>query len=121
MPLSDREQQILQEIERHLYEHDPKFARGVSSKTLHGGGAHDFRRGLLLFGAGFALLVAFFFRPAVWIGVAAFLLMLAGAVIAYHNGRRVGTSPIASLRQSASAPFRHLGDRMSKLRRRDDT
>lgn len=36
MPLSDREQRILEEIERQFYEDDPAFAVSVSSTRLSG-------------------------------------------------------------------------------------
>ena len=36
MPLDDREQKILEEIERHLYEEDPRLARTVATAPLGG-------------------------------------------------------------------------------------
>lgn len=125
MPLSDREQQILQEIERHLYEQDPKFAQQVATKTFRNTSARDFRRGVLLFLAGLGALVGFFLKTWVWVGVLAFAMMLGGAVLAYHNGRKLGgeslrrpgrPSPFAKV----SRFFGNLEDRMRNSRKGDD-
>ncbi len=51
MPLSEHEQKILEEIERQLYEQDPKFARNVASKARKGHSARNLRRGIVLSGA----------------------------------------------------------------------
>ena len=123
MPLSDREQQILQEIERHLYEQDPKFAHGVAAKTLKNTSARDFRRGLLLFLGGLAALVGFVVTTALWAGVLAFLMMLGGAILAYQNGRKLGAEPLRALRRGASLSkiFGNIEGRMRNLRRKDDS
>lgn len=101
MPLSDREQQILQEIEDQLYEQDPDFVRGVSSTTLHVHLLRNVRRGIAAFVAGFAVLVFFFVQPRLYIGVIAFLLMLAAAVYIYDNLRKVGSEQLRTLREQA--------------------
>jgi VIT1/CCC1 family predicted Fe2+/Mn2+ transporter len=123
MPLSDREQQILQEIERHLYEQDPKFAHGVAAKTLKSASARNFRRGILLFLAGLTALVAFFATTQVWWGVVAFLLMLGGATMAYHHGRKLGAEPLRALRSGTPLAklFGNLEGRMRNLRRKDES
>jgi Protein of unknown function (DUF3040) len=123
MPLSDREQQILQEIERHLYEQDPKFAHGVAAKTLKSASARSFRRGILLFLAGLGALVAFFATTQVWWGVVAFLRMLGGATLAYHHGRKLGAEPLRALRSGTSLAklFGSLEGRMRNLRRKDES
>lgn len=99
MPLSDREQQILQDIERRLYEQDPEFAHGVAATTLHTHLIVRIRRGVLLFLVGVAMLVTFFFLPKLPIGVVAFLGMLAGATYTYHNLRRMGREQLKALRE----------------------
>jgi len=113
MPLSDREQQILQEIEDQLYEQDPEFARGVSSTTLQVHLLRNVRRGIAAFLLGFGVLILFFVKTNLLIGVAAFLLMLAGAVYTYDNLRKVGSEQLRVLREQA--PF---GDFFSRLRSR---
>src|SRR6266498_3082381 len=90
MPLSDHEQRILEEIERQLYEQDPKFARNVASRSRKGQSARNLRRGIALFALGFVALFGFFARPLLLLGVAAFLLMLSGATLAYNGAKRSG-------------------------------
>lgn len=99
MPLSDREQQILQEIEKSLYEQDPDFAHGVAATTLQKHLIANVRRGALLFAAGLGLLIAFMFYPNLALGVMAFLCMLAGATLGYHNLRKIGREQMRQLRE----------------------
>lgn len=113
MPLSDREQQILQEIEDQLYEQDPEFTRGVSSTTLQVHLLRSVRRGIAAFLAGFGVLVVFFFQTELIIGIAAFLLMLAGAVYTYDNVRKIGSEQLRVLREQAP-----LSDLVTRLRSR---
>jgi hypothetical protein len=113
MPLSDREQQILQQIEDQLYEQDPDFVRGVSSTTLQAHLLRNVRRGIAAFTVGFVVLVAFFFRPALPIGIAAFLVMLAAATYTYDNLRKIGSEQLRVLREQA--PF---SDLISRVRSR---
>lgn len=115
MPLSDREQQILQEIEDQLYEQDPEFARGVSSTTLQVHLLRNIRRGLAAFFVGLGVLVFFFFRPAIYIGVTGFLVMLAAATYTYDNLRKIGSEQLRVLREQA--PFSDLVSRVrSRIR-----
>ncbi|MGH2772689.1 MAG: DUF3040 domain-containing protein [Actinomycetota bacterium] len=118
MPLSDEEQQILQDIERRLYEQDPEFARGVASSTLTGHLARNIRRGLGLFAAGLALLIVFFIRPLLVVGIASFLLMLAAATYTFHNVKKAGSEQIKSLKQRSGVAdvFGKLEQRLRDLR-----
>ena len=80
MPLSDREQKILEEIEKNLHDEDPRFARGVRSpRTSHTG---NIRNGVLLFLVGLGLLIAFFVSGMLLVGVLAFGAMVGGIVLA---------------------------------------
>ena len=79
MPLSDREQQILAQIEEHLYEEDPDFARrtvGTERKVRDRA-----RLGLAVFLAGLVALVAFFITGLIPLGVVAFASMVAGIIL----------------------------------------
>jgi hypothetical protein len=80
VPLSDREQKILEEIERNLYEEDPKFAHQVR-RTPKMDEIRRVKLGALLFLCGFALLIAFFISRSILIGVAAFGAMVGGIVL----------------------------------------
>lgn len=121
MPLSDHEQKILQEIERQLYEQDPKFARTVASKSRKGPSTRNLRRGILLFAAGLVALFGYFITINVPLGVVSFLLMLGGATLAYNGVRRSGEER-AKRRATGEAIGKRLRDlptKMRKLRRKD--
>lgn len=123
MPLSDHEQKILEEIERQLYEQDPKFARNVASRARKGHSARNLRRGIGLFVLGVVGLFAFFAKPALtFVGVAAFLLMLSGATLAYNGFKRGGEERAARRGpggDSMSSRLREQLGKVRKLRRRD--
>jgi protein-S-isoprenylcysteine O-methyltransferase Ste14 len=112
MPLSEREQRLLDQIERALQAEDPKL---VSALRAGGGGGptrHRFTEGVALLALGLVLLVlgvvTTSFSSAntfLWLSVVGFLLMLGGAVLAVSCVGAVGRSG--------------FGDRMTRrLRRR---
>ena len=81
MPLSDREQRILEEIEKGLYEEDPRFARATRRVTPRFDRSKRARLGAVLFIAGLATLLGFFATQMVVVGVLAFGGMVAGIVL----------------------------------------
>lgn len=92
MPLSDREQRILEEIEKTLYKEDPGFAEDVQT----GRSRHDRRRtqiGAALSAAGFITLIVFFITTAVLVGVIAFGAMVAGIVMVVSSLRSTEEDP----------------------------
>lgn len=62
MPLDDREQRILEEIERQFYEEDPKLAESVRDARIATASSRHLRWAVVLFGAGVVLMLAFFTR-----------------------------------------------------------
>ncbi|MCA1838963.1 MAG: DUF3040 domain-containing protein [Actinomycetota bacterium] len=122
MPLSDREQQILQDIERQLAEQDPKFARDVSSAGSDVRTLRNVRLGFGLFVIGLGLLITFFFHPLVFIGVGAFLAMVSGATLAYQNLKRAGAERVKDLKEQASISgiVGRFEDRLRDMRKRDE-
>jgi len=116
MPLSEHEQKILEEIERQLYEQDPKFARNVASKARKGNSARNLRRGISLFVLGVVALFVFFARPLTLVGVAAFLLMLSGATLAYNGLKRSGEER-AARRGSGDSVGKRMRDQLGKVRK----
>lgn len=82
MPLSEREQQILEEIEKNLYADDPAFARGVRKSAPEAKEFKHLKLGAALFAAGLVLLVTFFVSRLLFIGVSAFASMVAGIFLA---------------------------------------
>lgn len=127
MPLSEHEQNILREIERQFYEDDPKFARGVATGTLQTNAKRNLRRGIALSVLGFLVLITFFLKTVVIVGVIAFLLMLAGFILSYQSLRRLAadrpeegsggsTRPNAPVSRLLSG----VEERLRDLRRRRD-
>lgn len=95
MPLSDREQQILSDIEARLREEDPKFAKAVGTTTVTSRARRQVKlaaAGLLL---GFVLML--FFIADFWFGVAGFVLMLASAVYGGNMLKRLGAGNTTGL------------------------
>lgn len=88
MPLSDREQQILSDIEARLRAEDPKFAKTVSTTTV----SSHARRKIKLAAAGLVLgfLVMLAFIVHIGYGIAGFALMLASAVYGGNMLKRLG-------------------------------
>lgn len=132
MPLSEHEQQMLEQMEQALYAEDPKFA-----SQMQGAGARAAARRRLVVAvvgvvAGLALVLVGV-NTTMWIGVIGFALMVAAVAFALTPPRRkasLGTvQPDGSVRPVAPAPksrapknggsFMHrIEDRWDK--RRDD-
>ncbi len=83
MGLSEREQRVLEELERGLYAEDAKFAQRVSSG---GNLAAKLVAGVLLAVIGLSVLVFAVIIQIMFIGLIAFVLMLGGLVLATSGG-----------------------------------
>jgi hypothetical protein len=81
VPLSDREQRILEEIEKNLYQEDPVFARDVRRRAPKMEEIRRVKLGAATFVLGFVGLIAFFVLRVLILGVAAFGAMVAGLVL----------------------------------------
>lgn len=79
MPLTEREKQILEDIEKNLYTEDPSFARDIKHPWWHK--LRQVKFGALLFFVGLALLLGFFVTQLVLVGVLAFAAMVCGIVL----------------------------------------
>ncbi len=126
MPLSEHEQRLLEQMERALYAEDPKFAsalRGADLRTHFRRRAYQAMAGFVL---GVALLMTGLVINMIPISIVGFLVMLACAVLAVSNWRRIpGPGEIAAA--SGPAPRRHrqrtkFTDRLEERwrRRRDE-
>ena len=123
MPLSEHEQRLLEQMERQLYADDPKLA-----STLRGSGRSLRSRHRLLLGivgvaGGLALLVAGVASQFWPLGVAGFLVMLAGGWWA-STGWQGGSAAAAPAPQQSPKSSQRSGF-MSRIeerwdRRRDD-
>ena len=106
MPLSEHEQKILDEIERQLYEDDPKLAALVAKAVRSGRDRWKMRLAVVLFIIGGVVMFASFTQS--WaIAGAGFLLMVASA----------GWLAMA-VRSSSATPKPGAGDMLERLQRR---
>lgn len=106
MPLDDREQKILEEIERQFYQEDPKLAETVRSATLASMSARNLKWALLAFGGGAALMFGFFTRMTLiaLIGFAVMVLAVVWIVGIFRRRSGVGSrasddGPVARFRR----------------------
>ncbi len=106
MPLDDREQRILEEIERQFYEEDPRLAETVRSTTLASISARQLKWALLTLVAGVGLMLGFYTRstPVALLGFV--VMVLSVAWIAAIVQRRSGVG-----RKSAREKMGRLGRR----------
>jgi hypothetical protein len=90
VPLSEHEQRLLDQIERALYQEDPKFASTVRATDLRTHMRRRLRRAALVLALGFALLLtgAVTSQPAV--GIAGFVVMVGALLLAMTSWKRLG-------------------------------
>lgn len=88
MPLSDREQQILADIEARLRAEDPKFARAVQTTTVSAHLRRRIKLSAAAFVVGFVLLLLVIVH--ITLGIVGFALMLSGAVTGINALKRLG-------------------------------
>lgn len=104
MPLSDHEQRLLEQMERALYQEDPKFATSLR----HGRGAAIDRMRILVGAAivigGLVAVVAGVALSFVPLGVLGFAAMIGGAVWAWSGTRGEAASDSETSTESGSTP-----------------
>ena len=94
MPLDEREQRILSEIERRFYEEDPDLAHTVRSIEKSAASRSTFYVAIagLVIGVGLTL-ATFTFNP--WLALAGFVVMVvSGTALVQLLRRRAGKTPI---------------------------
>ena len=116
VPLSDHEQRILDEIEKNLYEEDPRFARQVKERPGTGTDRLRAKLGAAALAAGFLGLLLFFYSGAVAVGVVAFIGMVIGVVLIAGWVRSVATS--TSVTSPTDRISRALNDWEKRVRER---
>jgi hypothetical protein len=79
VPLTEREKQILQDIEDNLNNEDPGFTRGIRQPWWHK--IRQVKFGAAVFVVGLMLLLGFFATQIIVIGVLAFAAMVGGIVL----------------------------------------
>ena len=97
MPLSEHEQRLLDQIERALYQEDPKFASSVRATDLRTHMRRRLRRAALVLTLGFLLLLTGligFGGKAIGtvIGITGFIVMVGALLLAMSSWRRLQPS-----------------------------
>jgi len=93
VPLSEHEQRLLDQIERALYQEDPKFASSVRATDLRTHMRRRLRRAALVLVVGFAILLTGLITGrgvlGTVIGVAGFVVMVGALLLAMTSWRRL--------------------------------
>ena len=89
LPLSEHEQQVLQELEQALVEQDPAFADRVRSENVYRYAGRYLKWSVLGFAVGLTVMLVFF-TTSVAVGFVGVLIMFASLVLFWTNLRRMG-------------------------------
>ena len=119
MPLSEHEQRLLEQMERQLYADDPKLASRLRGSGQSLRSRHRLFLGVLGVASGLALLVAGVASQFWPLGVAGFLVMLAGGWWA-STGWQGGSSTPTTTPQQQSPKSSQRSGFMSRIEERWD-
>jgi len=111
VPLSEHEQRLLDQIERALYQEDPKFASTVRQTDLRTHMKRRLVKAALVLVVGFAVLITGAVVQQYLVGIAGFAIMVAALLLAMTAYKRMGQgtaalgpeAPAADPRRSAPA------------------
>lgn len=112
MPLSENEQRILDEIERHLHETDPRLAREVSETTVYRHAIGSLKWTIIGVVVGLVIMVSTLQTHYV-LAFAGFLVMLASALGLERNLRmmsRAGLNKVSDAIKTANPNLRRSED-----------
>lgn len=113
MPLNDREQQILADIEARLRADDPKFARTVGTTTISSQARRQVKRSAVGVAIGFLLLLLV--PLSLWFGLLGFGLMLASIVHGGNALKHIGAETTPGLGGQLKGGFsRYLEERRGR-------
>ena len=121
MPLSEHEQRLLDQIERALYQEDPKFASTVRQTDLRTHMRRRLRRAAFVLVLGFAILLtgltAFQGLASTAVGVTGFVVMVGALLLAMTAWKRLqpGGADLHAV-GSPERPQRARGSGRSKQR-----
>ena len=119
MPLSEHEQRLLDQIERALYQEDPKFASTVKSTDLRTHMRRRLRRAAFVLVLGFAILltglIAFSGLASTVVGVTGFVVMVGALLLAMTAWKRLQPGgPDLHVVGSSETPSRPRGEGRGK-------
>jgi hypothetical protein len=95
VPLSEHEQRLLDQIERALYQDDPKFASTVRQTDLRSHMKRRLVKAALVLTVGFALLLTGVVISQPLVGIAGFGVMVLALLLAMTAWKRMGQGPTA--------------------------
>ncbi len=98
VPLSEHEQRLLDQIERALYQEDPKFASTVRSTDLRSHMRRRLRRAGVVLAIGFLMLLAGPMINSTPLGILGFIVMIGALILAMASWRRLGGNSHPTLR-----------------------
>lgn len=113
MPLSEQEQRLLDEMERSLYRNDADFVATGGRR-----GRPNYRSmtiGILLAAGGVAALIAGVAIPQLLVGIAGFVLMFAGVLLALTPSKRLTPEDITSSTGSPRAAAHDSGGFIGRM------
>ncbi|GAB3188405.1 DUF3040 domain-containing protein [Nesterenkonia suensis] len=93
MPLSEREQRMLKELEEQLQSEDPSFATSMQEAPTGKVNVRNLVLGLLVAVLGLVVLLFSIYSQWIPVGVAGFLIMGAGVYFATTGGTGSGANP----------------------------
>ena len=105
MPLSENEQRILADIEKHLHQSDPQLARDVSETTVYGHALSSLRWSVAGLVVGLVVMVATL-QIHFLLAFGGFLLMLLAGMGLERNVRMMGRAGL----HSVSSAIRSAGN-----------
>jgi uncharacterized membrane protein YgcG len=103
VPLSEHEQRLLDQIERALYQEDPKFASTVRATDLRTHMRRRLRRAALVLALGFALLLTGVVSQQYAVGIAGFVVMVGALLLAMTSWKRLGQPGQPDLRAAGGS------------------
>jgi hypothetical protein len=92
VPLSEHEQRLLDQIERALYQEDPKFASTVRSTDLRTHMKRRLRRAAVVLCLGVVLLLGGLVNNMPAVGIGGFVVMVGALALALSSWKRLGTA-----------------------------
>jgi ABC-type bacteriocin/lantibiotic exporter with double-glycine peptidase domain len=119
MPLDEREQRILEEIEKRLAEEDPRLVESVTKSTVATHALRRIRWGIISFIVGFILLLLFVVN--MWFALVGFVVMLGSGLLVYHYLKRMGRDQLRTYGErgghlSLTAALARLAERLRRPR-----
>lgn len=105
MPLSDHEQQLLEQMERALATEDPKFASALRGSMAGRATPKAVGIAILAVVVGVGLMIAAVSMAIPLLGVAGFIAIVTGLSFAFSNsGKNSSEAPQANNKKAKSAP-----------------